>query len=176
MFVCLYYCLSYPACQAYAPFSIAMCGCLAVPYFFILSHKRHDFFVKRTTEHKTFVIFSTNFCLKHVVTLYFSIVMFSHCTVTKLSKLERDHKSVVCILDVTQKQDVSFSISGQKPNKDFCSPDADCIEYAIQGSVFRATRILCESSKNEPKLLQNMTVKRSSQRNGHQELSAARWN
>jgi len=79
--------------------------------------------------------------------------MFSHCTVTKLSKLERDHKSVVCILDVTQKQDVSFSISGQKPNKDFCSPDADCIEYAIQGSVFRATRILCESSKNDPKIV-----------------------
>jgi len=38
-------------CKAHAPYYIAICECLALPYFSTLSHKQHDF-RKNAAEHK----------------------------------------------------------------------------------------------------------------------------
>jgi hypothetical protein len=43
MTVCLYSCLSYPACRAHAQYILAYVGCLAVQYISTLSHTRRDF-------------------------------------------------------------------------------------------------------------------------------------
>ena len=52
--------LSYPACNAYAPFVTVTCP--ALQYFSALSHKQNDFREKKVTVHKMCVlVFSTTF-------------------------------------------------------------------------------------------------------------------
>jgi hypothetical protein len=54
-------CLSYPACNAHAPFYNVILVCLALPCFSTLSHKRHDI-RENVIEHKMCVLtFCTNF-------------------------------------------------------------------------------------------------------------------
>jgi hypothetical protein len=43
---------------------LSSAACLAVPHFFILSHKRQDF-PEKVIEHKMCLHFLYNFCLKH---------------------------------------------------------------------------------------------------------------
>jgi hypothetical protein len=40
--------LTYPSCTAHAPYDIVICSLLAPPYFYIFSHKRHDFRNKKS--------------------------------------------------------------------------------------------------------------------------------
>ena len=62
---CMFYSLTYPACTVHAPIILSFVGCLAVPYFSSLPHKRHAFREKKFTEHKICFGFLYNFCLKH---------------------------------------------------------------------------------------------------------------
>jgi hypothetical protein len=68
MSLCLYSCLSYPACKSHlsAPYytSIVMWPVWLEHIFPTLSHKRHDF-RKNVTEHKMCFDFLYTFCLKH---------------------------------------------------------------------------------------------------------------
>jgi hypothetical protein len=50
--------LSYPACEAPAPYYIVICGLFGCTVFFTLSHKRYDFRGKEVIEHEMCVLFS----------------------------------------------------------------------------------------------------------------------
>ena len=47
------------------PIVLSSVNCLTVPYFFHMSHKRHDFRKKKVFDHKMFSYFLYNFSLKH---------------------------------------------------------------------------------------------------------------
>jgi hypothetical protein len=60
MTVCLYSCLSYPACRAHAPYILAYMACLAVQYVSTLAHKWRDIREKRIEHKNSILTFFTN--------------------------------------------------------------------------------------------------------------------
>jgi hypothetical protein len=60
---CVFCTLSYPARNAHAPsYVVSSVACPAVPHFSTVSHKRHDNWEKKVTEHKMCIlIISTAF-------------------------------------------------------------------------------------------------------------------
>jgi len=51
--------LSYEAFKGHAPFTPSPATCMALPYFFLLSHKRHQFWENIMEHTRCVLIFST---------------------------------------------------------------------------------------------------------------------
>ena len=61
---CMFCSLTYPACTVHAPIILSIVGCLVVPYFSALSHRRHAFRGKKVTDIKCVLVFFTTFVWK----------------------------------------------------------------------------------------------------------------
>jgi hypothetical protein len=75
MTVCLYSCISHPACNAHAPSG----ACLALPHFSTLYHKLHDY-KEKVIEYKMCVLNFSTTCLGNISYSKMNWARYNKCT------------------------------------------------------------------------------------------------